>query len=296
MNFGPGSTRPGPFAGEVTWVTGASSGIGRALALAFAHAGANVILSARDRAALEQVRAECPDPQAVAILPFDLARLDDLPMVASLALRAWGRVNCLVHNAGVALRGRLWETPLELDQRIMATNYFGPLAITKAILPSMLARRSGRIVVISSLSGKYGVPQLSAYAAAKHALHGGFDSLRAEVHAQGVQVTIIVPGVIRTAILEHALTPSGAFYGRSKPEYQRGMAPEECARRILRAVAAGKQEVVIGGLERLTVPFYRFFPRAFAAFIRSHPVRWGERFWALLPGVHRHHDTPAPPA
>jgi len=296
MNFGPGSTRPGPFAGEVTWVTGASSGIGRALALAFAHAGANVILSARDRAALEQVRALCPDPLAVAILPFDLSRLDDLPMVASLALRAWGRVDCLVHNAGVALRGRLWETPLELDQRVMATNYFGPLALTKTVLPAMLARRAGRIVVISSLSGKYGVPQLSAYAASKHALHGCFDSLRAEVHEQGIQVTIVVPGVVRTAILEHALTPSGAQYGRTKPEYERGMPPEECARRILRAVAAGRQEVAIGGLERMTLPFHRLFPRAFAAFIRSHPVRWEGRIRGLMPTLRRHRRTSAPPS
>lgn len=281
------------FAGDVVWITGASSGIGRALALAFARAGANVILSARDRAALEAVRAQCPDPMAVAILPFDLSRLEDLPMVASLALRAWGRVDCLVHNAGVALRGRLWETPLELDQRIMATNYLGPLALTKAVLPSMLARRSGRIVVISSLSGKYGVPQLSAYAASKHALHGCFDSLRAEVPEQGIQVTIVVPGVVRTAILQHALTPSGERYGKSKPEYEQGMPPEECARRILRAVAAGRQEVVIGGWERLTVPFHRFFPRAFATFIRSHPVRWQGRLRANWSRLFRNRRPPS---
>lgn len=289
------SHRSAPFAGEVAWVTGASSGIGRELALAFARAGAHVILSARGRSALEAVRAECPHPASVAILPFDLARLDDLPMAASLALRGWGRVDILVHNAGVALRGRLWETPLELDQRIMAINYFGPLALTKAVLPTMLARRSGRIVVVSSLSGKYGVPQLSAYAAAKHALHGCFDSLRAEVHDQGVQVTIAVPGVIQTAILEHALTPSGAFYGRSKPEYERGMHPAECARRILRAVAAGKQEVVIGGLESLTVPFHRFFPRAFASFIRSHPSRWAARWRAKLPRSGQGRQEPSAP-
>ncbi len=138
------------FAGKVVWITGASSGIGRSLALAFARAGARLILSARERRSLEPVRAACRAGSEVHLLPFDLAALESIPRVAEEALSLWGHIDYMVHNAGVALRGRMVDTPLRLDQQIMATNYFGPVALTKALLPSMLQRQSGCFVVLSS--------------------------------------------------------------------------------------------------------------------------------------------------
>ena len=226
-------------------------------------------------------------PGEVQVVPFDLGLPDTIPLQVEAVLARWGHVDYMVHNAGVALRGRMVDTPLDLDRRVMATNYFGPLALTKALLPSMLARGSGHFVVISSLSGKYGVPQLSAYAASKHALHGAFESLRAEVQAQGVRVTMVVPGIIRTPILERALTGSGAQYGKTPPEYARGMDPDVCAMRILRAVARDKEEVLVGKSEIFTVYLKRFAPTLLSAFVRSHPVRWQRnlRQWLSFGGT-----------
>ena len=270
------------FRGQVVWITGASSGIGRSLALAFARAGARLILSGRDQQNLEAVRDACRAPADVRLLPFDLASVSSLPEQAVRALGFWGRVDYMVHNAGVALRARVADTPLELDQRVMATNYFGPLALTKALLPSMLSRQSGAFVVVSSLSGKYGVPQLSSYAASKHALHGAFECLRAEVHDRNIRVTIVIPGFIRTPILNHAYTADGAKYGKTMPAYERGMDPDVCAERILAAVASGKEEEAIGGWELTSLYLKRFFPTLLSRIVRNHPVRWRKRLLRWL--------------
>jgi dehydrogenase/reductase SDR family member 7B len=270
------------YGGKVVWITGSSAGIGRALALAFARVGAKLILSSRDAQALAEVREACAPNADARVLPLDLAALDTLSGAAEQALGLWGHVDYMVHNAGIALRAGVEETPLDLDQQIMATNYFGPVVLTKALLPSMLHRESGCFVVVTSLSGKYGAPRLSAYAASKHALHGYFDSLRAELHARHIQVTIVVPGFIRTDILRHALVRSGSRYGKSLPEYERGMDPERCATHVLRAVAQRREEVLIGGSEMLTVYLNRFFPTLLSRLIRSHPARLRNRLLRLL--------------
>jgi dehydrogenase/reductase SDR family protein 7B len=228
------------------------------------------------------VRQSCRKPDDVRIIPFDLSGLDALPGHAAQALACWDRVDFMVHNAGVALREPVVTTPLHLDQQVMATNYFGAVALTKALLPSMIHRRSGHFVVISSLSGKYGVPRLAAYAATKHALHGFFESLRAEVHDDNVRVTIVVPGIVRTAVLRHALTGSGAAYGRSLPDYDEGLDPDVCAARILRAVARGAEEVAVGGSELATLYLKRFFPGLMSILVRNHPARMRRRLLRML--------------
>jgi short-subunit dehydrogenase len=207
------------------------------------------------------------------VLPFDLADLERLPGLAANALACFGHIDYMVHNAGVAHRDRVINTDLEVDRRIMTTNYFGPVALTKALLPSMLQRRSGCFVVVSSLSGSYGGPQLSAYAASKHALHGFFESLRAEVHAEGIRITVITPGFIRTQIAEHALTGTGDAYGKALQVHERGMDPDRCATRMLKAIARHKEEALVGGVEVFSVYLKRFFPSLLSALVRSHPVR-----------------------
>jgi short-subunit dehydrogenase len=137
-------------------------------------------------------------------------------------------------------------------------------------------------VVVSSLSGKYGVPQLSSYAASKHALHGAFESLRAEVHDRHIQVTLVIPGIVRTEIIQHALTGSGARYGKTMPAYDRGMDPDRCAARILRGVARRKEEVLIGGGEIVSVYLKRMFPTLWSTLVRSHPVRFRRRLARLF--------------
>jgi len=261
------------FSGKVVWITGASSGIGRSLALAFDRAGAKLILSSRSREGLEVVKRSCRGDALVHVLPFDLADLEQLPAHAATALRCFGHVDYMVHNAGVALRDRAIDTGLDLDRRVMTTNYFGPVALTKALLPSMVQRRSGCFVVVSSLSGRYGGPQLSAYAASKHALHGFFESLRAEVHPEGIRITVIIPGFIRTPIAKHVLTGDGGAYDKPLQVHERGMDPDRCAARMLQAIASRKQEALVGGVEVVSVYLKRFFPTLLSVLVRSHPIR-----------------------
>jgi len=274
----------GAFDGKVVWITGASSGIGRALALAFDRAGAELVLSARRADALEEVRSLClRDPDAVDVVPLDLTDGERIPGVAEAVIDRHGRVDYMVHNAGIAHRDLVANTPLAVDRRIMEVNYFGPVTLTKHLLPHMLAGRSGRFVVVTSMSGVYGAPCVSAYAASKHALHGFFESLRAEVHDEGVGVTIVVPGFIRTAITEHALTGEGTPYGRRLSVHEDGMDPDECAERILRGVAVGEDEVLVGRSEILSVYLARLLPGLLARVVRSHPVRTRERWLSKLP-------------
>jgi short-subunit dehydrogenase len=244
---------------------------------------------------LEEVRDACGDSTGVRLLPFDLADLDSLPAVVETALGCFGQVDVMVHNAGVATRDRVVNTTLEVHEQVLRTNYLGPVVITQALLPSMNMRGSGCFVVLSSLSGKYGVPLLAPYAASKHALHGFFESLRAEEHDRGIQVTLVVPGFIRTEITAHALTGSGDRYGKVLPTLGHAMHPDECARRILDAVARRKKEALIGGAEIWSVHLERWFPGAWSALVRRHPVRKLRRLLGWIPGLGRRWRVAPPP-
>lgn len=279
------------FRDKVVWITGASSGIGRAMAIAFAAAGARLILSARRADALEAVQRAC-GAAAVRLVPLDLADLETLPGGAAKALACYGSVDIMVHNAGLASRARIVDTTPDVLERVLRTNFLGPAILTRALLPSMFARGGGQFVVISSLSGKYGGPLLAAYAASKHALHGFFESLTAEEHDRGIVVTFVVPGFIKTDITAHAVTGSGGSYGRVLSIYRTAMEPEECARRILPAVARRRPEVLVGGAELWTVALKRWFPRALAVVVRSHPVRVRNRLLGSIPLLGRRWRSP----
>jgi short-subunit dehydrogenase len=160
------------------------------------------------------------------------------------------------------------DTSIDVDRRLMEVNYFGAVSLTKAMLPSMLARRRGDIVVVSSLVGHFSTPLRSGYAAAKHALHGFFDALRAEVHADGVHVLMVCPGFIRTDISLHALTADGSPQGTMDAGQAAGMPPEQCAARIVAALDRRQEEVVIGGRETWYLFLHRFFPGLFRRAVR----------------------------
>ncbi len=257
------------FEEKIAWITGASSGIGEALAEALAERGARLVLSARREDRLRQVQAACAHPERHLVLPLDLADAGSLEAAARQALAHAGHLDVLINNGGVSQRGQAAETDLAVDRRIMEVNYFGTVALTKAVLPSMLARGGGHVVVVSSLVGLFGTPQRSAYAASKHALHGFFDALRAEVHDAGVRVTVVCPGFIRTDVSINALTADGTPHGRMDKNQQQGLAPEVCAEKILRAVERQKDEVYIAGKEKLAVYLKRFVPGLFNRFIRT---------------------------
>ena len=169
------------FKDQVVWITGASSGIGEATARAFATEGARLVLSSRRAAELERVRAGCARPNDHVIAPFDLTRSDSFPGVVNDIVQRCGPIDILINNGGLSQRALALDATPEVERTLMEVDYFAPVALTKAVLPAMRARRNGHVVVISSVMGYVGTPGRSTYAAAKHALHGYFDSLRAEV-------------------------------------------------------------------------------------------------------------------
>jgi short-subunit dehydrogenase len=258
------------FRDKIVWVTGASAGIGEAVAYAFGREGAKLVLSARREDELERVCANCAGGRdAHLVLPLDLTRFDELPGKAQQALAHFGRVDILVNNGGVSQRSLAKDTAFEVDQALININYLGTVRLTKAVLPSMLERRAGHIVVVSSLVGHVGTPLRSAYAASKHALHGFFNSLRAEVWRENIKVTLVCPGYIRTDVSINAFAGDGSKFNQMDKNQERGMSPEECAARILDAVAREKEEVLIGGKEKRAVYLKRFWPSRLSKLARG---------------------------
>lgn len=256
------------FADKVVWITGASSGIGEACARAFAAEGARLILSSRRPDELERVRRTCREPDRHLTLPLDLVRTGEFPALVAGVLERTGRIDLLVNNGGISQRARAAEADEGTERLIMEVDYFGPVALTKAVLPSMLRQRSGHIVVVSSVMGYLGTPGRSTYAAAKHALHGYFDSLRAEVWREGIKVTLVCPGYVRTAISANALGPRGERHARNDGTHVSGIAPEECARALLNGVARGRREVIVGGWEVAGIYLQKFAPWLLARIVR----------------------------
>ena len=260
------------FNGKICWITGASSGIGEALAKSLSKQGASIVITARSETNLNKVKAECATPSKVLVVPCDLEDTDSIPSVTEVAWNAFGKIDFVFLNAGMAVRDTVINTEVRMISKVMNTNFIGAAAIAKNLLPLMLARGSGNFVVTSSLSGKYGIPKLSAYAASKHALHGYFGSLRAEHAKDGIRVIMVIPGLIRTGISLHALTGEGKSYGKMMKSLDTGMSPEVCAEKILKGVLKGKNEVIVGNSEKISLFINRLFPTFMAWIIRNHPL------------------------
>lgn len=252
------------FKDKIVWITGASSGIGEALAYEFAKKNARLILSSNRVDELNRVKQECEKlTRECEIFPFDLTDFSQIDIVTGSILNRFGHVDFMVHNGGVSQRSAAIDAPLDVDKKIMDINYFSYVAITKKLLPSMVQRKSGHFIITSSVSGKFGFPLRSAYSASKHALHGFFETLRFEVHEHNIQVTIVCPGRIKTNISYHALDSNGQPHGKMDPGQENGIPTTACARQILHAVSSGKKEVLIGGKEVLMVYIKRYFPGLF---------------------------------
>jgi len=259
------------FNGKVAWVTGGSSGIGEALAMELSRMGARLVLSSNEPAELERVRTATglPDDR-IMTLEMDLTRSEEMPGLAARVLERFGHVDYLFNNGGISQRSLAQDTSLDVDRQVMEIDYFGHIALTKAVLPSMLQRRAGHIVVTTSVSGILGVPLRSAYCAAKHALHGFFDALRAEVWSQGIRVTLICPDAVQTRISTRAVTGDGRPWAKMDKMIAAGITPEACATQTLAAVARGKDQVVLGrGKGRAGVWANRFFPGLVSRMIRK---------------------------
>jgi dehydrogenase/reductase SDR family member 7B len=250
-------------ADKIVWITGASSGIGEALALLASKRGARLVLTARRTAELERVRALCADPRQVALLPLDLFEFD-AAAAAKAAEACFGHVDVLVNNAGISQRSLLQDTEMSVYRRIMELDFFAPVALTRALLPSMRARRAGHVVMIGSVVSKIGAPQRTGYSAAKHALAGFTEAARAELWRDGVQFTLACPGYVSTQVSVNALGPTGEKHGLMDAHTDKGLAPEQCAEAIWRAVEKDREELLIAGREALYVQLKRFAPSLFS--------------------------------
>lgn len=256
---------------QVVWITGASSGIGEALAISASQQGARLVLSARRVDELERVRARCANPEQVSVLPCDLMQVDQIPGFAKQARAAFGPVSVLVNNAGLSQRSLLKDTELPVYRRLMELDYFAPVALTQAVLPDMLAAKAGHVVAISSVVGKMGVPLRTGYSAAKHALHGFYEAARAELHAEGLRFTIACPGFVQTDVSRNALNGQGGAHGELDEAIAKGITPQQCAKKVWRAVEQNRDEVVIGK-EAYAVLLKRFAPGLMSRILRTAKV------------------------
>ncbi|BES95239.1 dehydrogenase reductase SDR family protein 7-like [Nesidiocoris tenuis] len=251
--------------GKVVLITGASSGLGEALAHAFYACGCKIILAARRSKELERVRddllslTDVSNNCAPAILTMDLGDVDSMVEKASNAESIFGCVDILVNNAGISYRGRILDTTMAVHSKVMDVNYFGQVALTKGLLPNMIGRKSGHIVTISSVQGKIALPHRSAYSASKHALQAFMDSLRAEVASEGVNVTVVSPGYIKTNLSENAVTGSGSKYGVMDETTSKGYEPSVVAQKIVSAVRRSEPELTIADISARGGIFLRSF-------------------------------------
>lgn len=260
---------------KVIWLTGASSGIGEALAYVLSAKGARLILSARRKEELERVKGNCNrETQAyIRILPIDLSQAETLRLSTEAAIQIFGHIDVLINNGGITQRGLVADTSLFVDRRLMEVNYFGAIALTKYLLPHFMSRMQGHFVNVSSLTGRFGTPYRSGYAASKHALHGFFDAVRAEHHRHNIKVTMVCPGFVRTSLTLSALTADGTPLNKMDAAQYKGRPAKWCAARIVRAMEKEREEVYIGGREVFVVYLKRLFPAIFSKVIRKVAVR-----------------------
>lgn len=244
------------------WITGASSGIGEACAYRYAAMGCKLILTSSSREKLETVAERCRRDGAadVRVLPYDLGDPDGIKLLSREAWNAFGGIDVLFCNAGISQRTRVEDTPLPMVRKIMEVNFFAPVALAEAVLPLMLDNGGGRIAVTTSIAGRFGFPLRCAYSASKHALYGFFETLRAENRSNGISVTMVCPGRVRTNISFNALDKGGGKHGVLDPGQDRGLSPEKAAAIIVRAIERRKDEVLVGRSELLMVYIKRFFP------------------------------------
>lgn len=232
------------FKHQVVWITGASSGIGEGLAQVFHKEGAEIVLSARREAELERVKALCrAGPGAVHVVPFDVIDAVAREAASRRVYEIAGNVDILVNNAGISQRSLGKDTDMSVDRRIMEVDYFAPIALTKLVLPRMIARKKGHLVVTSSVAGKYGVPMRTAYCAAKHALHGYFDTLRLELAPYNIRICLLVIAGIRSEVSRHALTGDGGVWGKDDWGPHEGISAITGGEIIVDGIAQGKYEI-----------------------------------------------------
>lgn len=258
---------------KVIIITGVSSGIGKAIANLYAEQGAQLVLASRNLEELNKIASALQEKTSkILVVKTDISISQDCKMLVDKTLSHYGRIDLLVNNAGISQRSLTMDTKMEVYRTIMEVNYFGTIELSKLVLDSMINNGGGQLAVISSVVGKFGFPFRSGYAASKHALHGFFDSLRAEVSDKKIDITIICPGRVQTNVSLNAMTEDGSKHNKMDKGTAEGMSVEKCAKLIVQAIAAKKKEVIIAGKEKYLVWLRKFIPSLYyklAASVKS---------------------------
>ena len=249
---------------KVVWITGASSGIGEAITYQLAKENCKLVISARRIEELNRVKVKVSIPEEnILVLPIDLEQHQNTEDWTKKVLEKFGRIDILINNGGISQESFALETTQEVEQKIMNINYFGNVALSKAVAQIMQKQQSGKIAVITSIIGKFGLPRLSTYAASKHALYGFYDSFRLEVKKNGISVLLICPGFINTNVTLNAITGDGSPFKKNSPAQENGMKTDVLAKTFVKALKSNSNHKYIGGKELLSIPFKTFLPNLF---------------------------------
>ena len=256
------------------WITGASSGIGEALAIAFAKRGARIILSGRDEAKLVAVKKSCKHSKKHLIVPFDISDAEQAKEAYDSAITQAGKIDWLINNAGISQRSLIMDTSEDVERQIMEIDYFAQTRLTRLVLPDMIAQGGGKVVMISSVAGLLGTQYRGAYGAAKAALHMWANSLRAELHEQGIEVATIFPGFIQTNVSINALTGDGSAQGTMDEATSHGLTAADFAKQVVKALSNDKEYIIVGGKqEKLATRVNRLSPPKLYKLIRESQVK-----------------------
>lgn len=258
---------------KIVWITGASSGIGKELAIQLSKKKCKLILSSRNEIALEKVKTLCDNNDKVSILPLDLANYNNMNTIVKSAFSIFGNIDILVNNGGISQRSLIIETSIDVDKKLMEVDYLGTVALSKALLPYFIEKKDGYFVTVSSVMGKFSSPYRSSYCGAKHALHGFFDALRLEHEKDNVKVTMICPGFVNTNVARNALTGDGSLQKNQDSATQNGLSPEVFCKQMIKAIEKEKFEAYIGKKEIFGVYLKRFFPKLLHKFVLKNQVR-----------------------
>jgi len=249
---------------KTIWITGATSGIGKAVAIELSKENCHLILSGRNEEALNDVASACKEKgSGVTLVPFDLGDEKTIKAAFNSVKDKKLKIDALYNFGGISQRALVSETPLFVDRKIFEVNYFGTIALTKLVLPEMIKNGGGQIAATSSLVGKFGFPYRSSYSASKHALHGFFESLLAENKANNIRVSMIIPGFINTNISINAVNSEGTAHGKLDQNQAKGMPADVCARIICKGLKREKKEILVGKKDKIMVHIRRFLPRLY---------------------------------
>ncbi|MCG7222082.1 SDR family NAD(P)-dependent oxidoreductase [Acinetobacter guillouiae] len=260
--------------GKVVWITGASSGIGKALAAECALQGAQVVLSARRLEELEKVRISLLNPDHHISVAMDITDEAQVRHAYEQVLDEKGRIDWLINNAGLSQRALIADTSMQTERAIMEIDYFSQVFLTKLVLPTFLAQKSGRIAYISSVAGLLGTQYRASYSAAKAAIHMWANSLRAEVAQDGVNVSVIFPGFVKTNVSFNALNGAGKAQAHQDEAIENGLEADDFAQKTVSALLKGQEYIVVGGRkEKLGVLVSRLSPSTLYKMIRKMKVK-----------------------